>query len=166
MKDIYKNPMLYYIAVPVLIGLWPLLVWGVYLPKAKNDLKDEKADHKTAMQEIRRIMTLDPGRLKDKGSKDGGHEFDYAVVIQETTTLYKIPATNYVIRSRPIKRSKGQKTQIATVSLKDVKITTLAEFLSTMQLRWASLQCEKVGLQRKKTGPDVWDVDLSFKYYF
>ena len=32
MKDVYKNPILYYILVPVVVALWPLLVWSVYLP--------------------------------------------------------------------------------------------------------------------------------------
>ena len=48
MKDIYKNPIFYYILVPVLITLWPLLIWGVYLPEAERSWKDDEADYKKA----------------------------------------------------------------------------------------------------------------------
>jgi hypothetical protein len=37
MREVYKNPMLYYLLIPVLVGIWPLLVWGVYLPRAEQD---------------------------------------------------------------------------------------------------------------------------------
>ena len=52
------------------------------------------------------------------------------------------------------------------VILKDVSITDFAEFLSKIQLRWASLQCEKVKFTKTKGIPDAWKVDLSFKYYY
>ena len=43
MKDIYKNATLYYILVPIITALWPLFVWGVYLPKAERGWNVEKA---------------------------------------------------------------------------------------------------------------------------
>ncbi len=33
-KEIYKNPMFYYILVPALAAFWPVIIWGVYLPGA------------------------------------------------------------------------------------------------------------------------------------
>ena len=43
MKDIHKNPLLYYIAAPVLLILWPLLVSLFYIPAAKEQYrKNEK----------------------------------------------------------------------------------------------------------------------------
>ena len=32
MRDLYKNPIFYYVLVPILAGLWPLLVRGVLPP--------------------------------------------------------------------------------------------------------------------------------------
>jgi hypothetical protein len=60
----------------------------------------------------------------------------------------------------------GQKSQSAKVGLKQVDITKFAKFLSTVQLRWANLQCSQVKLTKKKGLPDTWDVDLDFKYYY
>jgi hypothetical protein len=52
------------------------------------------------------------------------------------------------------------------VVLKEVDITKFAKFLSTIQLRWANLQCVKVKLTKKKGLRDTWDVDLDFKYFY
>ncbi len=59
-----------------------------------------------------------------------------------------------------------QKSQNAKVSLKQVDIGKSARFLSMIQLRWAKLQCVQVKLDKKKGLPDMWDIDLDFKYYF
>ncbi len=60
----------------------------------------------------------------------------------------------------------GQKSQSANVSLSQIDIVKFAEFLSTIQLRWANLQCNRVKLTKKQGLPDVWDVDIEFKYYY
>jgi len=165
-KDIYRNPIVYYAALPALIALWPLLTRTVYLPRAKDNLGQEKKDYLDAQKEIAKILTLDHGRLEDKDAKDGPAEFDYATEIEKTARLNEIPATNYSIIARATHKSKGQKTQNATVSLKDIDIKRFAEFLSALQLRWAGLRCEKAAITRKKTGPDKWDFELTFKYYY
>jgi len=80
--------------------------------------------------------------------------------------LCGIPSTDYKLSSGIIIESGGQKSQSAQVSLKKVDIVKSARFLSTIQLRWANLQCSRVKLTKKKGLPDVWDVDLEFKYYY
>jgi hypothetical protein len=62
----------------------------------------------------------------------------------------------------------GQKNQSATVNLREVGITEFAEFLSMIQLRWVNLQCERVKMTKKQNlpGNDLWDVDITFKYYY
>ena len=166
MKDIYKNPTLYYILVPIMAALWPLFIRGVYLPNAERSWEDEKNQYNKAQKTIAEILTLDPDRLAFADSKRDTAEFDYADAVERTASLCKIPPTNYNISSRPARTSDGQKSQSCQVVLKKVDITGFAKFLSTIQLRWANLQCERVTLTKQKDLPDTWKVDLGFKYYY
>ena len=52
MKDIYKNPIFYYILVPCLAALWPLLVWAVYSPAVERNLQDDREQYKLAEAKI------------------------------------------------------------------------------------------------------------------
>jgi len=166
MKDIYKNPTLYYILVPIVVALWPLLIWGIYLPNAEDNWKDEKVQYNKAQKIMAEILTLDPDRLAFADSKRDAAEFDYASAIERIASLCKIPSTNYSISSRPVRATSGQESQACQVLLKKVDITGFAKFLSTIQLRWANLQCERVTLTKQKGLPDTWKVDLGFKYYY
>jgi len=166
MKQIYKNPTLYYILVPVIVALWPLLIWGVYLPAAGHNWQVETSQYKEGQSIMTEILALDPDRLKFADSQNAAAEFDYASAIEKTADLCKIPPTNYKLSSGIIITSGGQKSQSAKVGLKQVDITKFAKFLSTLQLRWANLQCAQVKLTKKKGLPDTWDIDLDFKYYY
>jgi hypothetical protein len=86
--------------------------------------------------------------------------------MEQTAGLCGIPSTDYKLNSGIIITSAGQKSQNAKVGLMQVDITKFAKFLSTVQLRWANLQCGQVKLTKKKGLPDSWDVDLDFKYYY
>lgn len=166
MKDIYKNPVLYYILVPCLAALWPLLVWAVYLPAAENDLKKGIAEYKEAQVTIESILELDPTRLENGDPNKAAEKFDYATAVSDIARRCKIPATNYTVSSKPVRVSGGKKSQSAKVVLRDVSIASFADFLSKIQLRWADLECESVTLTQKKGLVDVWKVDLDFKYYY
>ena len=65
-----------------------------------------------------------------------------------------------------LQTTRDQKSQGATVSLKQIDIVKFSEFLSTIQLRWANLQCNRVKLTHKQGLPDMWDIDIEFKYYY
>ena len=166
MKDIYKNPMFYYILVPVILAVWPLLVWAVYIPRVQEKWQVDKTQYEKAQKIIAEILLLDPDRLKFTGPKNKPAEFDYAVVVEKIASLCKIPPTSYELNSGRITTSSGQKSQSANVGLNEIDITRFAKFLSMIQLRWTNLQCTKVSLKQKKGLPDVWDFDLSFKYYY
>lgn len=167
MKDIYKNPTLYYILVPIMVALWPLLVWGVYLPDAKRSSKREMNQYNDANDIMLEILALDPDRLEFADAGSAAAEFDYANAVDRVASFCRIPSTSYKLSSGPIITRQGKKSQTATVGLKDIDITKFAKFLSTIQLRWADLQCEKLKKLKKKEGfPDRWDVDLKFKYYY
>ncbi len=166
MKDIYKNPVLYYILAPCLAALWPLLVWAVYLPGAERNFKEEKNQYKEAQGTIATILGRDPTRLELANSNKTADKFDYATAVSDIARKCRISATNYTVSSKPIRTSSGKKSQSAKVVLKQINIASFAGFLSKIQLRWANLQCESVTLTQKKGLKDVWKVDLDFKYYF
>ncbi|MGD2095755.1 MAG: hypothetical protein PVH77_12180 [Phycisphaerales bacterium] len=165
MRDIYKNPMFYYILVPVVVGLWPLLVWAMYLPAADENLKDWENQHRKAEAIMMEILTLDPDRLQFVDSNDPGTEFTYGVV-DKVAGSCGIPPSKYKLNSGMLITNKNQKSQSASVSLRQIEIVKFAKFLSTIQLRWANLQCNRVKLTKKQGMPDMWDIDIEFKYYY
>jgi hypothetical protein len=165
MKDIYKNPVFYYILVPCMAALWPLLVWAVYLPAAEDDLKKGIDEYKNAQVTIEAILEHDPSRLENEDPNKTADKFDYATAVSDIARRCGIAATNYTVSSKPVRVSGGKKSQSATVVLKEVSVAIFAEFLSKIQLRWANLECESVTLTQKKGLVDAWKVDLDFKYY-
>jgi hypothetical protein len=166
MKDIYKNPMLYYIVVPCLAALWPLLVWAVYLPAAERNFTEERDQYKEAQVTIAAILGRDPTRLELADPNKTADKFDYATAVSDVARRCGISATNYTVSTRPIRTSSGKKSQSAAVVLKQVDITSFSEFLSKIQLRWANLECDGATLVQKKGLIDVWKVDLDFQYYY
>ena len=167
MKDIYKNPTLYYVLVPIVVALWPLLVWAIYLPDAKSTWQKERNDYeKDAKNTITEILDIDIARLGFADPNTGAAEFDYGTAVNRIAAECEIPLAQYNYSSGLVITSGGQKSQTGKVKLNKVSIVKFAEFLSTMQFRWANLQCTKVGLRPNKGLPDTWDVDLEFKYYY
>ena len=166
MKDIYKNPILYYILVPSLAALWPLLVWAVYSPAAERNFKEERSQYDDANDIMLEILGRDPTRLELADPNKTADRFDYDTAVSDVARRCKIPATNYTVSSKPVRTSSGKKSQSAKAVLKQVNIAVFADFLSKIQLRWASLECENVTLTKKKGLADMWKVDLDFKYYY
>jgi hypothetical protein len=167
MREIYRNPIFYYLLIPGLVALWPLLVWGVYLPRAQRNLENDcrlLIDGQTCIVEI---LRLDPGRLDIiVDANQVTQEFSYGSAVDRVANLCKIPASNWTSSAGNIIKSQNKKRQDAMVKLRDVSIVQAARFLSTMQMTWATLNCEKVKLTKKKGLPDQWDVDFSFTYYY
>jgi hypothetical protein len=166
MKDIFRNPVLYYVLAPAIAALWPLLIWGIYLPAAGRNWETEKSQYNQGQDIIKEILTIDPDRLKFADANNPSAEFDYASAIDKTTGSCGIPPSSYTINSGIMVTTAGQKSQSAKVDLKGVDITKFTQFLSTVQLRWANLQCTQVKLTKRKGLPDTWDVGLDFKYYY
>jgi len=166
MKDIYKNPILYYILVPVIVSLWPLLVWAIYLPGAEKNAADQQAQYSKAQAIMLEILTLDPDRQQFADSNNATTEFTYAAAVSMAARSCGILPDKYKLSSGMRITSRDQKIQSANVTLKQIDIVKFAEFLSLIQLRWANLQCNRVKLTKKEGLPDVWDVDIEFKYYY
>jgi len=168
MRDIYKNPILYYIAAPLLVALWPVLVWAIYLPAAQKDV-DENLDQYNKGEDIMiKILTLDPGRLDFSDANDNSAEFTYDRAVERVTGLCDIAPSKYRLNSGLTIESGGQKSQSANVRLQEIDIVRFAKFLSLIQFRWPNLQCNRLKLTKKEglANPDVWDIDVELKYYY
>jgi len=168
MRDIYRNPILYYIIVPVLVGLWPLLVWVMYLPAAEQDVEEQIAQYKKAEPIMMQIIDYDPGRLEFADQNDTTAEFTYGGAVDWVASLCKISPTSCDVSTSSTMTANNQRTQTAKVALTQIDILKFAKFLSMIQFRWGNLQCERVKLTTKEGLPnkDLWDVDIEFKYYF
>jgi len=165
MRDLLKNRILHYLVVPAALAIWPLLVYAVYLPRLEESWKDEAEQFKKGRNVMEQILNLDPERLS--GAKAGPGQFDFATVIQNVATAVGIRPADYKLTVKPVRKNKtGQKIQNAHVILRQVSIKSLAEFLDTLQIRYASLQCDQIKLTRVKGLPDAWKVDLDFAYYY
>jgi len=166
MREIYKNPMFYYLLIPVLVGLWPVLVWGVYLPRVERDQEVEQGLLIEGQTQIVDILRLDAGRLNFADANDVAGEFSYPSAVDRVANLCRIPASNCTYQAGSIITSAGKRRQDARIKLTDVSIVQTAEFLYTIQARWVHLTCEKVKLTKKKGMPDQWEVDLDMVYYY
>jgi len=166
MKDIYRKPIFYYVLAPVLIGLWPLWLLAMGLPGAKTGYENETAQYREAEQLIGQILNdLDPQRLDYAIAKKTKDEFDYTTAIDQVTKFCRIPASNYKLSSSPIRKTKGEKSQDASMTIEKIDIEGFARFLSIMHTRWASLQCSNVTLAKIKGEKNAWKVDVRFIYY-
>ncbi len=166
MHDIHKNPILYYVLAPLLVGLWPLLVWAVYLPRAEAAWEEDQQFYRDATDNIVEILEKDPDRLKIAAESKSLGKFTYAEAVDRVANLCRIPSSNYTLSSGNIVTSGGKETQQARVRLIDVSIVQAARFLSTIQSMWGNLNCERVRLTKKAGMPDLWDMDLNFQYEY
>jgi hypothetical protein len=167
MREVYKNPMLYYLLIPVLVGLWPLLVWAVYLPRAQDASEIEAGLCAEGQARVIDILQLDPDRPNiAPGPGQITTSFDYGSAVTRVANLCKIPPGNWSSTSQGMMVSGGKKRQDARVELKSVGIVQAAKFLWTIQSMWVTLQCEAVTLTKNKGTPDQWNVDFRFMYYY
>jgi hypothetical protein len=113
-------------------------------------------------------LTLEPDRLEFADANDTAADFTYGDAIDRIASLCRIPPSKYNVSSAMIMTTHGQKSQSASINLKEVDIRKFARFLSMLQLRWANLQCERLKLSKKQNLPDndLWDIDIELKYYY
>ncbi len=166
MKDILKNTNFYYIAGPIVIGLWVLFVWFVSLPESEKNMAKYKAMWTDSQIPVEKILNLDPSRLEHEKLKGEDKDFDYASVVDKFATLAQIPESKYTLTGRGEKKVRGRKAISAELSIEQIDIARLAVFLSTIQLPWPDLQCDQLNLVKQKTGPDIWNATIKFTYFF
>jgi len=166
MRDLHRNPILYYLLIPALIGIWPAVVALVCLPKAKGALEADYSLLVDAKADINDILTIDPDRMHPPDANRVVGEFAYGKAVDRAANLCAIPAGNCRYTAQDIMNVGGKKRRDGRVTLKDVSIVQTAKFLSLMQSTWVNLQCDGIDLTRRKGMPDQWEVDISFIYYY
>lgn len=168
MKDLHKNPTLYYILVPVLVGFWPLLVWAMYLPAAKKTLNTEAQLAKKGEGLAVKILVLDPERVDAIDANKPPTEFSYSMAVDKVAGKCNIPSSKYKLSTGPAIMKNKEKSQTANLRINDISVLQLAQFLSLMQHHWGTLRCEDIAMTKVKAEarPDVWTVELRLNYFF
>ena len=168
MKDLHKNPTLYYILVPILVGFWPLLLWAMYLPDANETMQKDKKAAKEGRSLALRILVLDPERANLDGDNNAPTEFSYAKAVYDVAAKFDIPAIKCKLNTGKIRTKDKQKSQTANLRINEIGVLQLAQFLAMIQYRWGTLQCLDLSLTKveAEARPDVWTVELNFNYYF
>jgi hypothetical protein len=172
MKDIdfnqlVRDPRLYYVLVPIVCAIWPMWVGLIALPAAQNTWQAENEAFAQAEKVIIQSHDLDPERFAAAQNRGKAAAFSYPAAVEQVARSCGIPSAEYKLQSSAVVKSQGgQQVQDADITLKQVSVTTFAKFLSTMQLRWADLQCTSLKLTKQKGTADQWKADMKFKYYF
>jgi hypothetical protein len=167
-KKLIRDPKLYYILVPAVCALWPLWVGIFALPAAQTRWQQDTESYQKAEKVIEHIRKFDPDRFTTAQGQGKAVSFSYPAAINQVAGSCGISATDVVLHgvTAVMKAKEGQQTQDADVTLKQVDVVKFSKFLSTMQLRWADLQCVSLKLTKQKGTPDLWKADMKFKYYF
>ncbi len=149
-----------------MIGVWPLLVWAVYLPAAEDNRETDYDLLIEGQTKIMEILEIDPQRMNMADPNHVAGEFAYAKAIDREANLCGILPSNHSFTAGNIITMNRKKRQDARVKLNDVSIVQAARFLSGIQSTWVNLTCDQIKLTKRKGMPDRWEVDLNFVYYY
>ena len=161
MRDLHTNPILYYILILLMVGVWPAVVGFKYLPQMTEQRDEWKENVVDANDLILELLSLDPDRLSYAEDSNQPAEFEY-----ENATDRVARGLGLVNQMQVIPGRRSGNKQTAEVGLKDVGIIQATQFLSTLQMRWDNLQCSRVILRKQKEVKDRWDIDMTFIYYY
>ena len=166
MKDIHKNPILYFVLIPVIVAVWPILVLAIYLPAAQEKLESDMGYYTEANDIMLEILSVAPERIESVDPNKEKIEFAYYKVVNEIAGLCNISSDNYKLSTHTMIESQGKKTQSASVRLTNVEIGDFSAFLSIIQTRWPNLACNILKLNKQANKPDDWDITIEFRYYY
>ena len=166
MKEYLKNVNFYYVLAPVLAAVWAMFASLVSLPSARADYEKARKHFVQAQPLFTQILILDPDRLEYQ-KQGGGGDFDYADAVHNFAQMQKIPSSGYSLRAQGERRGKGgQKMKSASMEIESVGIEKLTQFVSGLTIEWPGLQIDQLKLKNLKSGPDDWEVDIKFTYYY
>ncbi|OHB59377.1 MAG: hypothetical protein A2173_11540 [Planctomycetes bacterium RBG_13_44_8b] len=166
MKDITKEPIFYYVLVPLLLAIWPLWLFALGIPNAGAAYRREVGQYNNAEKLITQILEIDPQRLDYANAKTTDDAFDYTTAVDQVTKICGISPTAYKLSASPARKTKGgQQNQDASITIDRIDIASLAKFLSVMHMRWATLQCSNLTLSKIKGEKNAWKADIRFIYY-
>jgi hypothetical protein len=167
MKELLKNPNLYYIAAPVAAGLFTLAAALVFYPGAAGQWQDSETEFNEARNWAEKLLTAQPERLAYKvNEKNTSENFDFTVVINDFARAFEISPSNYTTSVKGEVRKQGKRARSATVSIKIIDIEKLCKFLSTMLAYWPDMECDVLSLDKGKAGKDDWKADMTLTYYY
>jgi len=166
-KVTLKNPNVYYIAAPIVAAVWALLAAVVYYPGAvKAYEQDMKPEYEKSQELIDQILTIQPQRLQYAIESSSDRPFDFGEVVTTLTGVFEIPTSRYTLNVRGEVNKGNKNARSATMEIKEIDVERLARFLATMLTAWPDLECEKLSLEKAKTGKDNWNVDMTLTYYY
>jgi hypothetical protein len=167
MKIDYKNPNLYYIAVPVLAGLWAILAGLVFYPNSIRAWDISQTDFESIEKQINQLMTLQPKRLEYKADEKAEPEdFDFTKTVNDFARVFSISDSNYNLTVRGLTKRAGRQTRSASIVVKSIDTEKIAQFLSALLLRWPELRCEVINFEKIKNTKNDWKVNVSLTYYY
>jgi len=167
MKIDFRNPNIYYILIPALAALWVIMAGFVFYPKSVRDWEESRTEYNNAQGFIDELVDLQPERLAYKVDKnDKPEEFDFNKTVGEFAQIFTIPSSNYHAPVKGEANRAGRKTQSATISIKDIEIEKMAQFLSALLLRWPDLKCERLSIDKIKNTKNNWNVEMALTYYY
>ena len=150
MKIDYKNPNLYYIAVPVLAGLWAILAGFVFYPSSIKAWEKSQTDFESLEKQITQLIALQPKRLEYKvDEKAEPEDFDFTKTVNDFARVFSISDTNYKLTVRGSTKRAGRQTRSASIVIKNIDTEKIAQFLSALLLRWPELRCEVINFEMK-----------------
>ncbi|MHC4834753.1 MAG: hypothetical protein ACYTCN_02205 [Planctomycetota bacterium] len=167
MKIDLKNPTVYYIAVPILAGIWAVMAGFVFYPRSLEAWDQGRSDAALVKKQIEELVSRQPQRLTF--AAEGGEkpeEFDYTKTINDFAKVFSVSDTNYNLVVRGKAKRSGRQTQSATIAIKSIDIEKLAQFLSALLLRWPDLKCEVLSIEKVKNTKNSWKCNLSLTYYY
>ncbi len=165
-KEYLKNPNFYYVSVPGICVLWAFYMWAFAVPNAEDKWEKTQSNYIRAQEQITRILMLDPSRLEFEGEQEDQGKFDFSMVFEQFARTNSIPSSAYSLQAgREIKRG-GRVSKTANVKVDEISIEKIANFFSTVMLRWPDLQCDQLKISKVSGGPNVWDVSMRLTYYF
>lgn len=167
MKEMLKNPNVYYILIPVLVGFWALMACFVFYPGSVSAYQeDAKPEYEKTQEWIEKLVAIAPQRLQNQNKLGSDGKFDFGNTINTLAQLFEIPSSSYTLNIRPEVPRAGKRARTASMSIKEIDIEKTARFVSTMLGGWPDLKCDTLSFDKAKTGKDNWKVEMSLTYYY
>lgn len=158
---------MYYIAVPILAGLWAILAGFVFYPGSIEAWERSEVDFESVEQQIKQLIALQPKRLEYKADETSEpEEFDFTKTVNDFARIFSISDTNYNLTVRGQTKRAGRQTRSATIVIKSIDTEKIAQFLSALLLRWPELRCEVLNFEKVKNTKNEWKVNMSLTYYY
>lgn len=161
-SDFYKKPIFYFILIPIIAALWPVSLALVYLPNVDKKTDNEREIYQDAEAHMQEILKLHPTRLDLAEQNKNAQKFDYMAAFVQAAKENQIPTSQYSYGDR----GRVKKTQKGNIKINDISIKTFADFLDSLQKRWADLECDSITLTAVKGITERWTVNMRFVYYY